>query len=226
MWKKSTIGFFLFGVVLLACAGAAHALGVGGLSYNIGPSFSVGAGVSFSQRDVNLVSDDNITDEMTSSRFLIKADVAPIRYVDIYGLIGTSDLRMDHADFQGSLGTMWGVGLRPQVFPLTLQSPINITLDAQYAEAYTADEDIRARLSELQVSLVIAYVMRSIVPYGGVKFDRALVHFSGSDNDVDGDMDWGALIGCDYYVTQNVFFNLELSIFAETAFYLSTGFKY
>jgi hypothetical protein len=226
MWKKSSIQFFLIGIVLLACAGAASALSVGGLSYNIGPSFSVGAGVSFAQRDVDLVDDHNATDVIASSRFLVKADVAPIRYIDIYGLIGTSDLRMDKYDFQGSLGTMWGVGLRPQLFPLTLKSPINITLDAQYSELYTSDENVRARASELQISLVFAYVMKSIVPYAGIKFDYAKVIFSGSHNDVRGDLPWGGMIGVDYYVTQNVFFNLELSIFSETAFYLQTGYKY
>lgn len=223
--KLSLLAVLIFGVVF-CFAGSAQALGTGGLSYNIGPSFSIGAGVSFSQRDAYVIENDDYDDELISSRFLIKGDVAPIRYVDVYGLIGASDLQLDDGEFAGTLGTMWGVGLRPQLFPLTWDSPLNITLDAQYAEAYSQDDDVDARLSELQVGLVFAYVMRSIVPYGGIKYDHFLVRFSGSDNDMVGDMDWGAFIGCDYFVTQNVFFNLELSIFSETAFYLTTGYKY
>jgi len=218
--------FLLCGVWLFAAS--ANAASVGGLSYNIGPSFSIGGGVGFSMRDVHVIEDDSITDEARSSRFLVKADVAPIRYVDVYGLIGAGDLQLNDVrpKFQGTLGTTWGVGLRPQLFPITLRSPLNITLDAQYLDNQTHDGDVDARTYEIQGSLIFAYVMKSLAPYGGIKYDHAITHFSGSHNDVVGDLDWGAFIGCDYFVTQNVFFNLELAIFAETGFYLSTGYKY
>jgi len=227
MLKKAVILLLVLGCMVLTTSGTSSALGLGGLSYNIGPSFSIGAGVGFSMRDTYVIKNDDFTDEMSSSRFLIKADVAPIPYVDIYGLFGASDLRMDNAPFEGILGTAWGVGLRPQVFPLTfMKSPFKVALDGQYAELRTRDNDIHARLSEIQVSAIVSYVMKSLAPYGGIKYDHTTVHFSGSDNDIVGDMDWGAFIGCDYFVTPNVFFNLELSIFAETAFYLSTGYKF
>jgi len=226
MWNKYIPPVLVVLCLILGFSAPAFALGIGGLSYNIGPSFSIGAGVSFSQRDVYTIENDDFDDELTSSRFLVKANVAPIRYVDIYGLIGTGDLRLDDSDFEGTLGTFWGAGIKPQLFPLTMSSPLNITLDVQYAELRTSDDDVDARASEIQAGLVFAYVMRSLTPYGGVKYDHFLVRFSGEDNDMVGDMDWGAFIGCDYYVTQNIFFNLELSIFAETAFYLAVGYRY
>ncbi|HPM76600.1 MAG TPA: hypothetical protein PK961_05870 [bacterium] len=226
MWNKATIVIAVCCIALLGTSVSAFALGVGGLSYNIGPSFSLGAGVSFTQRDMYTIENDNLDDEMISSRFLVKGDVAPIRYLDVYGLIGMGDLQLDDGEFEGTLGTMWGAGIKPQLFPLTWQSPLNITLDAQYAELLTRDDDIDARMQEVQVALAFAYVMRSLTPYGGVKYDHLLVHFDGIDNDMITDMQWGAFIGCDYYVTPNVFFNLELSIFAETAFFISTGYKY
>jgi hypothetical protein len=223
--RRAIAGLVVLAGGLLA-ATAAHAASVGGLSYNIGPSFSVGAGVGFSMRDVHVVENDDITDEARASRFAVKADIAPVRYVDAYGLIGASDLQLDNGDYEGTLGLAWGAGIRPQLFPLTWRSPLNITLDAQYYETRTRDNSIDARSSEIQGSLIFAYVMKSLAPYGGLKYDHEIVHFSGADNDIVGDMDWGAFIGCDYFVTQNVFFNLELSIFAETGFYLSTGYKY
>jgi hypothetical protein len=220
-------------VALILCAAwlsamPAFAASVGGLSYNIGPSFSIGGGVGFSMRDVHVITDDSISDEARSSRFLIKADIAPVRYVDVYGLIGAGDLQLNDVrpKYQGTLGTTWGVGLRPQLFPLTWRSPLNVTLDAQYLDNQTRDGSMEARTHEIQGSLIFAYVMKSLAPYGGVKYDHMITHFSGVNNDIVGDIDWGAFIGCDYFVTQNVFFNLELSIFAETGFYLSTGYKY
>jgi hypothetical protein len=226
MLKKLTHIALCATAVILLTGSSAWALGLGGLSYNIGPSFSLGAGVGWSMRDIYVIENNDITDEMTSGRFLVKANVAPIKYVDVYGLLGVSDLQLDDGDFEGTLGTIWGVGLRPQLFPLTWQSPLNITLDGQYAEVLTRDDTVAARMNELQVSLIFAYVMRSLTPYGGVKYDRMVTHFDGSENDVIGDMEWGTFIGCDYFVTQNVFFGLELSIFTETAFFLSTGYKY
>jgi len=139
MWNKLTILTVVTVLAVFCFATSAFALGVGGLSYNIGPSFSLGAGVSFSQRDVYVIENDDIDDQMVSSRFLVKGNVAPIRYIDIYGLIGTGDLQLDDGDFEGTLGTMWGVGLKPQLFPLTWKSPLNITLDGQYAELRTRD---------------------------------------------------------------------------------------
>ncbi|NLH49385.1 MAG: porin family protein [Myxococcales bacterium] len=226
MLKKAYIiaVFIVCGVLLHA--GPAPASNVGGLSYNIGPSFSVGAGVGFSMHDIHVIENDDISDQMSTSRFLVKADIAPIRYVDIYGLIGVGDLQLDDGDYSGSLGTTYGGGLRPQLFPLTWKSPLNVTLDAQYLETQTRDSTMAARLMEFQASLIASYVMRSLAPYGGIKYDRMAVQFDGSTNDIEGDMDWGAFIGCDYFVTQNVFFNLELSIFTETAVFLATGFKY
>jgi len=212
--------------VIVLWAGPALALGLGGLSYNIGPSFSIGAGIGWTMRDVHVIEDDDITDEMTSGRFVLKGNVAPVRYVDVYGLFGASDLQLDDGDFEGTLGMLWGVGLRPQLFPLTWDSPLNITLDAQYFEIATRDDTAQARLNELQASLVFAYVMRSLTPYGGIKYDHMITHFDDSNDDITGDLEWGMFIGCDYFVTQNVFFTVELSIFAETSFFLSTGYKY
>lgn len=226
MWNRNTLILAVCCLAILGFSVPAFALGIGGLSYNIGPSFSLSAGVSFTQRDMYTIENDDIDDEMISSRFLVKADIAPIRYVDIYGKIGTGDLQLDDGPFEGTLGTIWVLGLKPQLFPLTWSSPLNVTLDAQYAELMTKDDDDDGRLQEIQVALVFAYVMKSLTPYGGVKYDHVTVHFSGTDNDMVTDMDWGAFIGCDYYVTPNVFFTLELSIFSETAFFISTGYKY
>jgi len=226
MLKKVGLLAVMIGVLIGAGWSHSLALGLGGVSYNIGPGFSLNGGVSFSMRDVHVIEQEKITDEMTSSRFLLKADVAPVKYVDIYGLGGVSDLQLDDGDFEGTLGWMWGAGLRPQLFPLTWSSPVNITLDAQYMELYTRDDTIDARMSEIQGSLIVAYVMRSLAPYGGVKYDHIIAHFEGAENDLAADLEWGIFIGCDYFVTQNVFFNLELSIFSETAFYLAAGYKY
>lgn len=226
MLKKAHIIALLIAFGVLLPSSAVFAASVGGLSYNIGPSFSVGAGVGFSMRDIHVIENDDISDQMSTSRFLVKADYAPVKYIDIYGLVGVGDLQLDDGDYSGSLGTTYGGGLRPQLFPLTWKSNLNVTLDAQYLETQTRDSTLAARLMEFQASAIASYVMRSLAPYGGIKYDRMAVQFDGSTNDIEGDMDWGAFIGCDYFVTQNVFFNLELSIFAETAVFLATGFKY
>jgi hypothetical protein len=207
-------------------AAPAHAASDGGLSYNIGPSFSVGAGVGYSMRDVHLSSNWADTDVLSSSRFLVKPDIAPVRYVDIYGLIGAAELELQNRKFDGTLGLDWGVGLRPQLFPLVWNNPLNITLDGQFVQTRSADHNTHATLDEVQASLIFSYVMKSLAPYGGLKYDHTWMEFKSKRNEMQDKLDWGLFIGCDYFVTQNVFFNLELTIFAETAAFLSTGYKY
>jgi hypothetical protein len=218
------------GACLLAIAGfgtvSVFAAADGALSYNIGPSFSVGAGVGFSMREVHDIADSSITDRLDASRFLVKADIAPVKYVDIYGLIGAGEMQLDSHRYEGGLGLDWGVGIRPQLFPLVWHSPLNITLDAQYLETRDVDHKRLGRMGEVQASLIFSYVMKSLAPYGGVKYDHATALLSEKKADVVDNLDWGIFLGCDYFVTQNVFFNVEVSIFSETAFFLSTGYKY
>jgi hypothetical protein len=226
MLRKSIVFVGLWLGFLCLGSAAAFASGHGGLSYNFGPSFSAGAGIGFSMRDVHVIKDDGDSDEVFASSFLAKIDAAPIRYLDFYVIAGVGEAQLADGEFKGTLGFSWGVGLRPQLFPLTLRSPVNITLDGQFLETFTYDNDVAGRLREIQASLMVAYVMKSLAPYGGIKYDRAWMQLDGKKNDVIGDLEWGAFIGCDYFVTQNVFFNLELNIFAETAAFLSAGYKY
>jgi len=208
---------------------------LGGPGYNIWHhpvSFSVSGGIGFGQRDVHVDKMDKIQDELNSSSFLVKANLAPANFLDFYGIVGAADLQLDDGDFKGVLAPAWGVGIRPAVFPSfwNVDSDFNIALDGQYLTWSTEDNDIEAVYHEVQGALVLAYVYKRntpfIVPYGGFKYDFVLVEFEGVKNDLRGDIDYAISVGCDYFVTKEVFFNVDLTIFSETRIFAAVGYKY
>ncbi|MCZ7584917.1 MAG: hypothetical protein M5R36_17165 [Deltaproteobacteria bacterium] len=183
------------------------------------------------QRDVHVIEDDSIVDEAASSRFLVKLNLAPLDILDVYGLGGAADFSLDDANYRGTLATLYGGGIRPMLLPLWFfQSDLNVSADLQYLAYTTSDEiageDIEARYQEFQAALIIAYKLQGVVPYGGVKFNPITIHMTGVDNDLAGDTNAGVFIGTDYFVTPNVFFNGELSIFSETSIFLMVGYGY
>jgi len=218
--------------LLVLPVSAALAAPIGGLSYNVGgPGFSLSSGVGYVQRDVHVFEDDEIVDEARSSRWFVKLNIGPIDYIDFYGIMGAADFKLADSNYRGNLATVYGGGLRPQIFPMWLfKSNLVVTADLQYLAFTTEDEleghDIEARYQEFQAALVIAYRLKGIVPYGGLKYNPINVDFTGTKNDMRGDMDAGVFIGTDYFVTPSVFFNAELSIFSETSIFLMVGYGY
>ena len=224
---------------LLAMATPAHATPIGGLSYNIGvagPSFSIASGVGFVQRDVHIILDDSRVGEATSSRWFVKVDAGPIKYLDVYGLIGAADFKISGTElgeqsYRGNLATFYGGGIRPQLLPLGLfTSKVSLAADLQYA-AFTTEDEIggetfQARYQEGQVALVLTYNLKMVIPYGGLKYNPINVDITGVKNDLKGDIDAGVFIGTDYFVTPSVFFSGELSIFSETSIFLTVGYNY
>lgn len=218
--------------VVLILAAAASAMPVGGLSYNIGgPSFSISSGVGFLQRDVHVIRHDIEVDEATSSRWLVKANVAPFDYLDAYGTVGAADFKLEDSNYRASLVTAYGGGMKLQVLPLWFfKSNLNVAADLQYIAFHAQDEvegvEIDSRYKEFQAAAVIAYKLRDVVPYGGLKYNPVLVDITGKKNDLEGDMDGGVFIGADFYVTPTVFFTGELSIFSETSIFLMVGYNF
>ncbi|MCC6157778.1 MAG: hypothetical protein IT350_06965 [Deltaproteobacteria bacterium] len=218
--------------VLVLCgvtAVVASAAPLGGLSYNIGSNgfaFSAGPGVGFVQRDVHVLENERAVDEASSSRLLLKADVAPVYFLDVYGIIGMADYQLDDADFRGSLAPAYGGGGRLMLLPYGLKTDLNLSLDAQYLGYRTEDHHVKARIDETQIALVLAYKLHGLVPYGGVKYNPVKTQFAGDDNDLLNDQEYGIFLGIDYFVTPNVFFSGELSIFSETSFFAMVGYNF
>lgn len=222
-------------ILCLVSVQVAEAGHLGAPGYNIWHhpvAFSVSGGIGFGQRDVHVAKIDKIQDELNSSSFLTKVNFAPANFLDIYGIIGAADLQLDDGDFKGVLAPAWGFGLRPAIFPSfwNVDTNFNIALDGQYLTWTTEANDQSATFHEVQGALVLAYVYKRdtpfVVPYGGFKYDYVLVKFEGNSNDLRGDIDYAISVGCDYYVTKEVFFNVDLTIFSETRIFAAVGYQY
>ena len=222
----------IFCFIIMTLAVSAQAGPVGAPSYNIWHkpvAFSVSAGVGFGQRDIHLIDDEDIQDELNSSVFLTKLNLAPFNFLEIYGLIGAADIQLDDGDYKGVLSLAWGGGLRTEVFPAywNVDTDFHIALDGQYYTVSTEDNNIASTFQEAQGALILSYAFaRGVAPYGGLKYDYALLKFEGGDNDMRGDLDFAVFVGCDYGVTDEIFFNVDLTIFSETRIFAGVGYKY
>ncbi len=223
---RRIIGLTAVVFLALGCA-SALASPMGGLAYNLmTPGVSISSGVGFMQRDVHRIKDERIVDESSSSRFMVKLDIAPVKYFDVYGLVGAADYQIDDVDYRGNLATAYGGGVKQMLFPFGFDSRLNVLADVRYLAYTTEDHNIEARFQEFQGALTIAYLLRGVAPYGGLKYNPIHVGITGDRNDLEGEMNAGVFIGCEYFVTPNVFFTGEISIFSETSIHLMVGYNY
>jgi hypothetical protein len=159
----------------------------------------------------------------------VKPTVSFLDWLEVYGLIGAADWRLDQEGFKGVLGTQYGGGLRLRVFPWFWEKTgiFNIDLDAQANGLKTSDNHRNANVWEYQFSGIVSKEFQVFIPYVGVKYTLMGANFSptGSAN-MAADTFWGVFIGLDYFVTPFVFFSAELHIFTDTAVNLGVGFKY
>jgi hypothetical protein len=124
------------------------------------------------------------------------------------------------------LSPIYGGGVRPMILPYGFNIPIYVSADLRYTAFTTSDHNVEARYQEFQGALIISYKLKGAMPFGGFKYNPLTVGITGTHNDLEGDSNAGVFIGCDWFVTPNVFFSGELSIFSETAAYMSVGYNY
>ena len=238
MRKSVSIAILLAASCLAATA--VLAAPVGGPAQALRPmSFSASAMVSFALRDVHADQHPGDGEMATSSRLLVKATFAPLRFLDVYGTIGAADWRMRGAGLESTLGAWYGGGFRLRVFPWFWQETgfLNVELDGQIAGLSTrsasADRSafgsgrVRVEYFEYQATLLASKRFEVFVPYLGVCYNRSGVKFSpGGSRDARPDFEWGALVGLEYFVTPQVYFTAEVHIFTENSFTLGAGFAY
>jgi len=216
--------------LILAVPILAEAGTLGALGYNLEQwSFSASAAVGFSQQDVHVKTNRDIDDEATSSRFGIKLAFAPLNWLDVYGLVGAADWRLDEGSFKGVLGTHYGGGVRLRLFPWFWEETgiFNFDVDSQASAMSTSDDKVDAYIWEYQWSGILSKEFQLFTLYGGAKYVLGGVNFSpGGTGNMSPDMFWGVFIGVDYFVTPYIFFSTELNIFTKTAISLGVGFKY
>jgi hypothetical protein len=202
-------------------------------------SFSAAAMVGFAFRDVHVIRDEDTGEMATSSRLLVKAQFAPLKFLGVYGTIGAADWRMRDIGLESVLGVWYGGGVRLRVFPWFWEDKgfLNVELDGQIAALSTrsgnadlkafGDDDVRVEYWEYQASLLVSKRFEVFVPYLAVCYNRSGVQFApGGSLNARPDFPWGALVGLEYFVTPQVFFTAEVHIFTENSIYVGAGFAY
>jgi hypothetical protein len=172
----------------------------------------------------------------TSTRFLVRAGVRPIRFIEIYGLVGGADLKID--DFNGfdtRLNVASGGGVLIILFESTNPESLNLFLDTRYLRFVAQDhvetlingtttpQDEEIRWNEFEAKIGVDSRYLNLRPYGGLRasFIRAedILSITG-ELDIEEDDNVGIFGGVDIYLdpTESVALNLELNLFDVNAF--------
>lgn len=200
----------------------------GGLASPVGPGgLALSATLAYGERDV----EDGRDDQVASRRALLRAQFGVLDGVDLYATVGLGDLEFDHADFEGSLGESFGVGLRYGLLNFK-ENEMKLVLDVQGEYLRSSDGGERVRHQAYHAAALLVKEIGAagrvgyLFPYGGARVSYARYDASGGVDDYTSDDVIGVLGGVDYFVNPNVFFSAEAHLFDETGLYLSAGYRF
>jgi len=199
--------------------------------------FTLDLNIKFLERDITEKADAVFPFETsaspTSARLLARIAVDLTPNLQIYGLIGGSDLQVDEFDgFSSDFGAAYGGGLRITVYPETFRAPVKLFFDGSFLRFRAKDTvfisstgllgnpvDETITWNEGVFKFGVAGRHDFFEPYGGVRFSIVrgrdqLVGTTGSDTlHFDEDIPIGLFAGTDIYLDR----------FRQTAFYVEAN---
>lgn len=187
--------------------------------------FTLELGIKFLERDITedpgAISLGTSTPALpTSTRLLAKLAVDLTPNLQIYGLIGGSDLRVDEFDgYSSDFGTAYGGGLRITVYPETFRVPVKLFFDGSFLRFHVEDTitpafgpraglltDDKITWNEGVLKIGVAGRHDFFEPYGGVRFSivRGQERLTGSETlDFNEDFVFGIFAGSDIYLDRS-----------------------
>ncbi len=217
--KREILTAVILSLLLPAPGFAAN---VGGLSNSVGNHrFSFCANIGYLLRETK---NGALGEKKVSSRqFLFKVDYGLFDRLDLYGEIGVADLQIEQDEFQGSLNTIYGGGIKLSLLPLPSEG-LNFLLDGQILAFSNKDGGTEVDFLEYQGTPIICFKSNNFTTYGGVRVSQVVIDYE----------PWGTLkaknlvgvfLGIDYFVNPKVFFTGEMHNFDQDALYLGVGYK-
>jgi hypothetical protein len=193
---------------------------IGGLSQNLGGQMlTINADVGFKKQDVER---GNITDELSSRSFVIKATYGMQDRLDVFLNVGFADIQ-DIQTFDGSLGTLIGGGFKYLLFGPGQSTQVSIYGSIEGFES--KDSGRKADVLGYDLALMVSNKSGNFTPYGGLKFSDLEVDIAGM-GEYDAKDNFGLFAGVDYFVNPNVFFTGEVHIFNENTLYFGAGYNF
>lgn len=212
--------FALALILLLITASAAGASQIGGLMANVGErNLSLSVGVSYITKDM-----EKNCQEMSAKQLIIKGSYGLLPDLDLNIKLGFADLETDTPDFAGTLGPLYGIGVKFKLFK-DPEDKVNVFINGEVSKFTSSDSATDAEIIDYSGSFIVSNKAGNMTPYGGVKVSQTEVDLTGYSK-LRANKNIGIVGGVDYFVNPNVFFTGEINIFDQDALYLGVGYKF
>lgn len=222
---KGLIAFAVAGLWL--AGGSALAAMTGGLAYPPAPGeATLSMTLAYSERDL---AGGDVADQARSRRFFFKADFGVAPQVDIYALLGLTDLSYREADFEGNLGEAAGLGVRYSPVTFADRTKLVFDMQAEYAASNEGDESVRSQAYHAAAYFAGEFGSTGragyFYPFAGVRLSYAEYANEGF-RDYHSDNVFGLFGGADLFINPNAYISAEFHLFDENAFYLGLGYRF
>lgn len=194
---------------------------IGGLSSSVGQqvlNFGVNIGYLLRETENNSPGEK----EVSSRQLLLKVNYGIFNLLDLYGEIGVADLQIERKEFQSTLTTIYGGGIKLALLPSA--NDFNFLLDAQVLAFSSKDEGTEADFLEYQGAAILCFTSNNFATYGGLKVSQVQIDYE-PQGTLKAKNLVGIFIGMDYFVNPKVFFTGEMHNFDQDAIYLGVGYK-
>lgn len=188
--------------------------------------------------------------EIKGQWYFGKVSISPIEKIDIYGLIGTADLKIDNwttndYTLETDRALAWGGGATILLYETEEYGDgiLRLSLDGSYRQYEPGIEKVKKSGSEVtgilekefeyrewQVGVGVSYTLDSLTPYLGVKYSdcesKMRLHEPAANitkKTANSKDVVGVFVGVDYLFAENIALNLEGRLIDETA--LNVGMK-
>lgn len=183
--------------------------------------------------------------------YLAKVGLTLIEKIDIYGLLGTADFKLENwriandYDMESDYSLAWGGGAKLLLYETEEYGDgiLRVTVDGNYRRYDPSIETVKKDGTELtgitakeleyqewQASLGLSYTLDQMTPYIGVKYSDCQTEMSLTEPaatiakvEANSDDVVGVFVGLDYLFAENISVNLEGRFIDETA--LNVGLK-
>ncbi len=207
--------FFIF-VSNLAFAGS---IGNPGASLKKG-NWSVGPELSGVYRDIR--ANDNVHYDTESWRAFVKGSYGITNWLEGFGRLGGSTLKVRGTSFDSDPGISGGAGLKLTFLDIP-EHPIKYTAGGQFTYFETEDQNATGKWLEYDLWLGIAYRNgKKIVPYGGVVYSRVDgklkdFHAKPALEDFKSPTGVGIFFGVDWKIYEKINLGIEARLFGENS---------
>lgn len=237
---------FAFSVVtFLPAVASALPVGAPGFALEQGRrTFAVSGGVGYNYRfmEGSAFKNEDKLDPQKSFRFLVRAEAAVLPWLTPMATIGLADRTRTLTEFDGTLGPLFGAGLRLDPLIQDGDDGIGIAVVTQFSYEKSVgsglsrykrietddyyEQDQTAHVYHFEATALISRKEGRFGIYAGPKFDYDRTVYTKRSEVAEPILPVGVVVGVDYDITPEVFFTAEMENFHQDALYGLVGARF